>query len=103
MNLKALFELLKEYPGRTASVVVTVVIATWAIGGWVWDADDCHAQTKENEKTIVELVEIQRAVAREREADAIIAKQVMEERKRLCTAKILTDKALCATVGVAVE
>jgi len=103
MNWSAFFALLKRHPGKTLLGVAAIFSAASGFSLWLWNAETCHAQTKANEATIEELVEFQRAAAREREAEAKLARQALEERKRLCTAKLLTDKALCSTVGVAVE
>ena len=68
MNWLAPAELFREHPGKMATASLTIVLATLAVGNWIWDAEACHAQTKEHEKTLVEVVEFQRAIVREKEA-----------------------------------
>ena len=103
MDWTAFFALLKQYPKTTLLGVAFIVSTTLGVGNWIWCAEESHAQAAKNEKTIEQLVEFQRAVVDEKEADLKAEKAVMDERTKLCLSGKLTDKELCATVGVAVE
>ena len=87
----------------TLGGISAVLGALWAGSGFVFAADDYKeavdntivlAQT--NEKSLEQLVEIQQAAAREKEADLKARLAVYRERAKLCMAEKLNDPALCA-------
>jgi hypothetical protein len=74
-----------------------------AIGGWVLYAELCHAQAREDHRTVEELVQIQRDAAREKEAEAKQQKALREFQLAECIKGTLKNVDICAKVGVKIE
>ena len=99
MDWTAFFALLRAHPKTTLLGVAFIVTTTLSAGHWFWCAEESHAQAAKNEQTIEQLVEFQRGVVAEKEADAKAKRELMQERARLCITGKLKDPDLCATVG----
>ena len=92
----------KSITAITASVAA-LIGTLYAGGGYLMQVGTAIANEPAQQATIEQLVEFQRAVVAEKEADLKANQRVMDERTKLCLSGKLTDKELCATVGVAVE
>lgn len=100
--MEKLIDLIKEWP-KLSVVISGVFSAGVSVGSYGIYAEQCHAQTRENQKSIEQLIEFQRQVVKEKELEQKSNQAVMAERYKLCVSGVLKDKALCATVGVEID
>lgn len=96
-------ELFRDHPVKMAGAIVTICAGALWGGAFFWDAKSIHAQTQDNQRTIEQLVEFQRGVVAEKEADIKAKRQVEQALRELCLSGKLKDKAECAKVGVRLD
>lgn len=96
-------ELFRDHPVKMASAMVTICAGVlWAAAFWN-EAQDVHAQTAENKRTIEQLIEFQRQVVKEKEIEREQDRKLQQEIARLCLLKKITDPEECAKVGVRLD
>ena len=92
----------KSITAITASIAA-LIGTLYAGGGYLMQVGTAIANEPAQQATIEQLVKLEQQRAITAEADLKAEKAVMDERTKLCLSGKLTDKELCATVGVAVE
>ena len=102
MSLQTIVNLIKEWPKLSVSIASTFG-AGMSFGGWLLYAEQCHAQTRANQKTIEELVEFQNGVVKEKELEALQEKQKLVYIRSACLSGKIKDVEDCAAVGVKIK
>ena len=82
------------------SLIAGAISLGLAAGGWLTYAELCHAQQREDHKTVAQLVQIQRDAAIEKAAEAKQQKAKQEYIKAGCLSGKIKDIDDCAEVGV---
>lgn len=98
MNWQTLLTLLKGN-----KLLVTAFMAGISLGGWLLYAELCHAQQREDHKSIEQLVQIQRDAAIEKEAEAQQQKAKQEYIRAGCLTGKIKDVEDCGSVGVRIQ
>jgi hypothetical protein len=100
MNWEAFLKLLRQYPKLTVLGVVAIFTAGISAGSWMLHAEQCHAQSMQNEKDIQGLLEYQRREIEREQVEAEQQRKKLAYIKELCLSGKLKDVNECAKAGV---
>ena len=103
MDWTALVALLRRHTKKTIAGVIAVFVAGSSVGGYMLYAEQCHAQTTQNEQDIKGLLEYQRGELLRQKTEAQQEREKWRKVVELCLAGIITDQKVCAEATAALK